>query len=205
MVASAHDEGDRNGGTERHGRKPFCRAGQEGTLRPFQSRARPVADGLRDDPPGCLRPKHQNRSSTGRFSGSRLIPTPDRLPACWQWLGFVRRPGRLQRRPRDGFSPSSLLSPGPFPSRGHLSRGVLDSIRFSGVKRGPIVATTHLRNRPLVTGVTQPTSVVPVETGRQRLWPAGFHQPYGLTFFAKQQEIRESQFSASKPASFPVP
>jgi hypothetical protein len=35
-----------------------------------------VADGLRNDPPGCSWPKHRNRNSTGRSSGSRLVSVP---------------------------------------------------------------------------------------------------------------------------------
>src|SRR2546425_301957 len=49
--------------------------------------------------------------ATGRSSGSRLFAASLRLPECAriQWHG--RAPGRLQRRPRNGFAPFSLLSP----------------------------------------------------------------------------------------------
>jgi hypothetical protein len=66
---------------------------------------------VRTRPVACW-PKHRNSHPTGRSSGSRLMTDPgqpSRLAAVA--CANARGPDRLQRRPRDGFSPSSLFSP----------------------------------------------------------------------------------------------
>ncbi len=82
------------------------------------------ARGCHFDPPArgtlqtvCERPARMlvaeasEQHSTGRSSGSRLVTDPGRPSRLAAVALVIRGPGRLQRRPRDGFAPSSLLSP----------------------------------------------------------------------------------------------
>ena len=138
----------RTNGRGRHGRRPSCRVGQEGSLRP--SGARSVADGLRAArPDACGRSIGTEARRAGLLAfGSERPRTA--FPPCGSG-SIVRGPGRIQRRPRDGFAPSSLFSPGPFPNRRHLSRIAIRVERIGQRQESPCeIVPTSL---PLMSGL----------------------------------------------------
>ncbi|SIO46989.1 hypothetical protein SAMN05444166_5007 [Singulisphaera sp. GP187] len=133
----------------RHGRRPFRRAGREGFTSTHRrtARCRRSASG----PPGCLMAEASEQKLDGQVFWLTALNGPGQPSRLAAVAIHVRMPDRLQRRPRDGFTPSSLLSPAPHSERRHLSRILIRTtggflVKQDACRVPPSPLTTDLRS-----------------------------------------------------------
>lgn len=95
--------------------RTFCRAGQK---RQAPAQQRPRYPRVRTNLiyMSTVWVRSTDLRSAGRSSGFRLVTVPEPPSHAQPLVGHsdvrkVREPGRSQRRPRDGFAPSSLFVP----------------------------------------------------------------------------------------------
>jgi hypothetical protein len=137
-------------------------------------------------PPGCSWPEHPNESSTGRSSGSRLVQSPDRLPAFWAVAWY--RPGAL---PITAAAPRWILTIFPILSRTVSEPG-------APVERPHPIRTigTESMNGPFV------FEDRPSNKCNRGFWWRHAHTPHPNP---PSQGGRESNASGSRPLLVPSP